>query len=896
MNCAVVDITNKRLSKRDTQVSAASALARYPELFVANLANINSCRIQETTDVIFDNPGRFVDYGNGDNASMKPSFNRGQCTGKPSKNAGSKDTSSSNSGGGYSGQWSAPAQSSKTSSNSNSCAAKLSDGYYHPECAGGSAPSYEQPQKPAQQQPQQRPKPKPQQQQPQRPQSPKQSGPNRPNKRPNAKVQQELDAYLATLYGRDLARRDTEPASDHVETYRSEAYPASQHKHVHDENCKHKTSGYTPKSHYHDEDGDSYSYSEAPQYEESTDYAHKRVARERRWTTYNKRDDGPSVPRKKFYRGHESEYVQQAPNQASTPASSNQVSADTSKQVSAEALNQAPKEVSNQTSTGDSTQISALDLKQASTESTAQGSAQAEGQTSSETSSAYKAWNDMSESEKFDAFLRRMVELSNNMASLVKYAAASTVNLPWYPPASTYDRTPTTADTNAAVHRLARRDTFISARAPAQVYPGPSVGSISASGDATDTDEGFLKWFPELVQGLEKRQLVDPVTSEASAEANDGVGFFDALVAGFWKLFGDPFEYYNDSDSDSDLDTVLLDLESAPDTQDIPILLGEPDVYNADPDFQDFDVPDLDGGFTAPPQVLAPESPAPELLPGYEEGPDGPTWVGEGPDPLGEDAPSIIISVVSSTTPFPGDDPALPTLNPCVSPIPQVGFNSCWGGCNHTASEIAAHEVYLEEFAKQTEEYKACVQAQDSSPSSPPGHNIWHSNSGDEEEIEWDGDAEAEDAGDRRPRPGWSHPLIPYPLPENFTGPYPLNTTNTVSEGEDEVAPVNLNETETESAVLMPYQNKTLAELVSEILENPGLLASPEGSDDSGEGEEEENPLQEAADEAEEGITVPQEAGEFDPEKVESVADALPWFLSPGPVIVDGGENGVDGE
>lgn len=880
MNCAVVDITNKRLSKRDTQVSAASALSRYPELFVANLANINSCRIQEITDVIFDDPGRFVDYGNGDNASMKPSFKRGQCTGKPSKNAGSKDTSSSNSGGGNSGQWSAPAQSSsKTSSDSNSCAAKIRDGYYHPECAGGSAPSSNQEQqKPAPQQPE--PKPRPQQQQPQRPQPPKQSGSRRPNNRPNAKIQQELDAYLATLYGRGLARRDAVVAPDYIETYSSEKHPASPHKHKHGKNCKHKTPGYALESHYNEKDNKLYpdgaDYNQGPQYEEDTDYAYKRVTRERRWTTYNKRDSVPLVP-KKYHRGHESEYVQQAPNQASTAASSNQ--------VSAEALNQAPKEVSNQATT----EVSTLELKQASADSTAQGSTQVETQTSGESSLTHKVWNDMSESEKFDAFLRRMVELSNNMASLVKYAAASTVNLPWYPPASTYDRTPASADANAAVHRLARRDSLISARAPAQVYPGPSVGSISAPGDATDADEGFLRWFPQLVQGLEKRQLVDPVTSEASAEAGDEVGFFDALAAGFWKLFGDPFGYYNDSDSD--LDDTLLDLESAPNAQDIPILLGEPDIYNADPEFHDFDIPDLDGGFTAPPQVLAPESPVPELLPGYEEGPNGPIWVGEGPDPLGEDGPSIIISIISSTVPFPGEDPSLPTLTPCVSPIPQLGFNSCWGGCNHTASEIAAHEVYLEEFAKQTEEYEACVQSQDETVASPPGHSIWQSSSSEEEDdINWDGDAEAEDASGRRPRPGWSQPLIPYPLPDNFTGPYPSNNTDTVSDDVDTTVSSPANETE--SAALMPYQNKTLAELVSEILENPDLLASPDVSNYI----DETNPLQQAADEAEEGITVPQDAGKFDPEKVESVADALPWLLGPGPVIVDGGEDGVDGE
>src|SRR5690242_333065 len=649
MNCAVVDITNKRQSKRDTQISASSALSRYPELFVANLANINSCKIQETTDVIFDNPGRDVDYGNGDDASMKPSFNKGECIGKPSKNAGSKDTSSSKSG----GQWSAPAQSSsKTSSNSNDCAAKNRDGFYHPECAGGSAPTKQQVQRPAQQQPQQRPQQQ-QQSQPQKQSTSKQQN----KKKPNTRVQQELDAYLATLYGRGLARRDAVPAPSYVEIHGSKETSASPHKHVHGKNCEHKP--YDPQHHHEEKESypdvgysNKHAYSSQVPHYEDTDYVYKRVNRQRRWTTYNKRDEVlrvTPVP-KKYYRGHESEYVQAAPSQASTAVSSSQVSADTSNQALTASSNQAPTDSSNQVST--------LGLKQSSTEAITEDSMQSEAQTLSE-APVYKIWNDMSESEKFDAFLRRMVELSNNMASLVKYAAASTVNLPWYPPASTNDRATVSADASTqrdiVAHRLARRGGAVSARTPAQVYPGPSVGRISAPGDATDADEGFHLWFPHLVPGLTKRQLVDPVTSEASAEANDKVGFFDALAAGFWKLFGDPFEYYSDSDTDSDLVSVLLDLKPVPAAEDIPTLLGEPDFYNSNPEYPDFDIPDLDGHFTAPPQIFAPEPPLPELLPGYEEGPNGPIWVGEGPDPLSDDGPSIIIAVSSSIIPFPGE-------------------------------------------------------------------------------------------------------------------------------------------------------------------------------------------------------------------------------------------------
>ena len=103
MNCAVVDITNKSKNKRDTQASAVIALSKFPELFVANLADINSCKIQETTNAIFDDPGKDVSYSGGDSSSMKSPFAKGQCTGKPSKNAGSKNTSSSNSGSGGGG-------------------------------------------------------------------------------------------------------------------------------------------------------------------------------------------------------------------------------------------------------------------------------------------------------------------------------------------------------------------------------------------------------------------------------------------------------------------------------------------------------------------------------------------------------------------------------------------------------------------------------------------------------------------------------------------------------------------------------------------------------------------------------------------------------------------------
>ena len=199
MNCAVVDITNKRLSKRDSQASAVKALSKFPELFVANLANINSCKVQETTDAIFDNPGRDVSYGGGDSSSMKSPFARGQCTGKPSKNAGAKDTSSSNSGGGGGcggggGQWTAPA---KTSTQSGGCAAKIASGQWHPECGGSQGQGKQQ--QPTQQQPAPQKQASKQSQQPQKPEQDAQTMASKG--KPNTRLQQELDAYLATLYG-----------------------------------------------------------------------------------------------------------------------------------------------------------------------------------------------------------------------------------------------------------------------------------------------------------------------------------------------------------------------------------------------------------------------------------------------------------------------------------------------------------------------------------------------------------------------------------------------------------------------------------------------------------------------------------------------------------------------
>jgi hypothetical protein len=923
MNCAVVDITNKKQSKRDSQASAVTALTRYPELFVANLADINSCKVPETTDVIFDTPGKQVAYGDGDNASMKPSFGKGQCTAKPSKNAGG-GTPASNSGGGSSGggsssggsssgQWTPSSNSGSSGGNSGQWTPPKTstskpdncfDGQYHPACWGGQYRATKQVQEPAQQQSQQ------QVQQTEQDTSPSSTQSSTKNK-PNTQVQQELDAYLASLPPSRLVRRDTAAAIDHAEKYeQQEDYSAQPSKHAHTKDCKHKAHGYPAGSHYHNaedldpypEDGVDYSNknlyrTQDSQYHEDPESAYTRVPRQKRWTAYDKRQAVTNKVAKSYRPGSdESAYYQQ----------------QDAAQAQAQAQAQAPAQ--------STTQRSNLDLqqKEASTDTPTQPSTQTSSQTANDPPTQ-KNYRDMTDQEKFDAFLRRMVELSTNMASLIKYAAASslTPSIPYYPPASTYDRTESstasTAQKEAAVRRHARR---------AVVYPGPAVGSISSPGDATDAEEGFKEWFPNLVQGLTtKRQLVDPVSSPASAASGDGVNFFDALLAGLWKALGDPFNLHGDDPATDPVPAPdSTDADAGPDSSDIPLVLGEPDFYSND-DFPDFDIPDLDGHYTFPPSIMAPELPAPELLPGYELGPDGvPVWVGEGPDPLASDAPSIVITIdpIPTSTDtnadvFPSD--TVPTLD-CVAPIPQVGFNSCLGGCNHTAEEIAAHDTYLQNFAAEQAAYEQCMQNQGLDGITPPA-GLLHGDG----ESNATAPAQAEDASHRRPRPGMSHPLIPYPLPENFTGPYPSNDTNDspgVSGGDAPFPLLNATTSANDTAPveLLPYANKTLGELVGEIMKDPAMLSpaiiddsssSPEASQEDSPSDaaptqdtppdsppatstpsnsSATNPLQEAADQAEQGVTIPTDPVSVTPNALESIADALPWLMGPGPVVV----------
>jgi hypothetical protein len=80
----------------------------------------------------------------------------------------------------------------------------------------------------------------------------------------------------------------------------------------------------------------------------------------------------------------------------------------------------------------------------------------------------------------------------------------------------------------------------------------------------------------------------------------------------------------------------------------------------------------------------------------------------------------------------------------------------------------------------------------------------------------------------------------------------------------------------------------------------PGLTPVPSDSSDDlppiDQPSEETNPLQEAADLAEEGVTVPKEPVFIDPNALETIADALPWLMGPGPVVTSDVPEDVDGQ
>jgi hypothetical protein len=177
MNCAVVDLVgassfSSSRQRASTEASSAAvaqaALSRYPDLYVANLKGVNDCVTRETTDVIFDNPGADVVYGDGLSASSSRIKRRtGSCTGagrtvvasfgSDSSSSGSFAGSSSSSNSGSSSSSSSSMDGMSHSNNANSGSSSSSgssgsssssggstggdDGMWHPEKYAGSASS-----------------------------------------------------------------------------------------------------------------------------------------------------------------------------------------------------------------------------------------------------------------------------------------------------------------------------------------------------------------------------------------------------------------------------------------------------------------------------------------------------------------------------------------------------------------------------------------------------------------------------------------------------------------------------------------------------------------------------------------------------------------------------------
>lgn len=233
MNCAVVNIVPRKsrsktkkppqLATRDvTRANAAAqaALAGYPDLFVANLKNINSCVTKETVDVVFDDPGRTVAFGDGITGSTSPSYQRGACVGSGLKSTNSAAFSSTSSSGGWSSsqsgndwKWQGSEQQSQNQPSSSSSSSSQSpntgqwqsdqqqsprpglpdpsDGMWHPEL-------YENPQNG-----QEREKAQALAQANLVPVDLAEQG-----SKPDPEVEKELQAYLAKLYGKAGTKRE----------------------------------------------------------------------------------------------------------------------------------------------------------------------------------------------------------------------------------------------------------------------------------------------------------------------------------------------------------------------------------------------------------------------------------------------------------------------------------------------------------------------------------------------------------------------------------------------------------------------------------------------------------------------------------------------------------------
>jgi hypothetical protein len=232
MNCAVVDVKPKgshnegrdgqpeKMSARDVaraNIAAQTALSGYPPLFVANMKSINSCVTKETTDVVFDNPGKDVAFADGTSRSASASFGKSKCTGQGSKSAGSSSSSSSpptsdqlgGSSPGNNGQWNGGGQPQQqqpqsTSENNEKTKCDLSDGQWHPKCNGNTSG----------QQDMSGAKASGVAQAESTQQSPQQHSIQdlTTGKQPSAKVEKQLDAYLSTLYGSHASNKQREAA------------------------------------------------------------------------------------------------------------------------------------------------------------------------------------------------------------------------------------------------------------------------------------------------------------------------------------------------------------------------------------------------------------------------------------------------------------------------------------------------------------------------------------------------------------------------------------------------------------------------------------------------------------------------------------------------------------
>ncbi|EDU48967.1 conserved hypothetical protein [Pyrenophora tritici-repentis Pt-1C-BFP] len=187
---------SQHLTVRDTakvNAVAQAALASYSDLFVANLAGINTCVAPETHDVVFGDPGRAVQFGDNVGAASKPTFQRNACTDKGHTSAGTSSDSASSpsppsssvsSTGGDDGQWHGGDSTQQQSSTASSSIVAANDGKYNPVMHASTTG-------------QKTPSPSLALQQNNLQAVDVQQG----NKQPNAQVQKELNAYLARLYG-----------------------------------------------------------------------------------------------------------------------------------------------------------------------------------------------------------------------------------------------------------------------------------------------------------------------------------------------------------------------------------------------------------------------------------------------------------------------------------------------------------------------------------------------------------------------------------------------------------------------------------------------------------------------------------------------------------------------